>query len=90
SDQTQKKKLHGIQVARSAPCISHLFFADDSLIFSRATKEEADCLMNAIRDYERASGQLVNLDKSEISFSRNVPQNMMEMIRDRMGVKAVT
>lgn len=70
--------------------MSHLFFADDCLIFARASVEEADCLMKVIRAYEQASCQLVNLDKSEISFSRNVSDTSMVMIWNRMRVKVVT
>ena len=32
--------IRGVSAARQAPSISHLFFADDSVIFYRATKEE--------------------------------------------------
>lgn len=34
--------IHGIQVARNAPKISYLMFIDDSLLFSRANKDEPD------------------------------------------------
>ncbi|XP_057419184.1 uncharacterized mitochondrial protein AtMg00310-like [Lotus japonicus] len=51
--------------------------------------DEALSVMNTIRTYERASGQLVNLDKSEVMFSQNVPDNQKVMIRERMCVKAV-
>lgn len=88
-EQMKQKTLHGVVVARGAPEISHLFFADDSLIFSRATLEEAEVVCKVIKEYEQASGQLVNLDKSEVNFSQNVSENRKNMIRDRMGVKAV-
>ncbi|KAL0295851.1 UNVERIFIED_CONTAM: hypothetical protein Sangu_3181300, partial [Sesamum angustifolium] len=37
-------KLKGIVVARGAPRISHLLFADDSLIFDQSTTEADLCI----------------------------------------------
>ena len=36
--------MEGISVCRNGPCLSHLFFADDSLIFCKATIGECDAL----------------------------------------------
>ncbi|XP_058746597.1 uncharacterized protein LOC131619526 [Vicia villosa] len=45
---TVSKDLHGIKVARKAPTISYLFFADDSLLSSRANEEEADKILREL------------------------------------------
>jgi hypothetical protein len=82
-------EIHGIKVARSAPQLSHLFFADDSLLFTRANNHEATKILSILQVYQQASGQVVNLDKSEASFSRNVQIEVKNMICNMMGAKAV-
>ena len=64
--------LHGIKVCRRAPSISHLLFADDSFLFFRANEVETNALKKILDDYANASGQMINMQKSEIFFSRNV------------------
>ncbi|XP_057416032.1 uncharacterized protein LOC130710699 [Lotus japonicus] len=88
-EQVALGNLHGVRIARGAPQISHLFFADDSLLFMRANLMEADQILATIKKYEVASGQRVNFDKTELSFSQNVPQQLSSLIRNRMEVKAV-
>ncbi|XP_075492415.1 uncharacterized protein LOC142530463 [Primulina tabacum] len=65
-------QIHGIKACRGAPSISHLFFADDSMIFFRANANEGQNVKNIIEKYEKASGQAINLSKSGIMFSGNV------------------
>lgn len=64
-----EKRIYCIQVARQAPVITHLFFADDNLLFSRAICQEVDQIMITLKSYQLSSCQVVNLDKSEVSFS---------------------
>jgi predicted RNA-binding protein len=52
--------------------VSHLFFADDSIIFCKAKKEEAIQLKAIFDEYQRISGQLINMAKSEMTFSPNI------------------
>ncbi|XP_045797508.1 uncharacterized protein LOC123891638 [Trifolium pratense] len=68
----QEKLIHGVKISQGAPEISHLLFADDSLIFCRATSKEVSTIHEIIQAYQKASGQLVNLAKSEMLFSKGV------------------
>ena len=49
-------RLTGMKIAQGAHSLSHLFFADDSLIFCKASVEEAGQLRRILDVYERASG----------------------------------
>ncbi|XP_057444610.1 uncharacterized protein LOC130736850 [Lotus japonicus] len=81
--------LTGLKISRHAHAISHLLFADDSVLFARARVEEALCLKKILTIYERASGQMINLDKSMLSISRNVPDNCFHELKQLLNVKAV-
>jgi hypothetical protein len=52
------------------------FFADDSIIFCKAQKKEAEQLKTIFDEYQRISGQKINMDKSEMTFSPNIHQNI--------------
>ena len=66
--------------------ISHLLFADDSLLFFRASMENAQEINDVLRVYCRASGQQVNMDKSSIIFAKGIPQRRREEIMDLLDV----
>lgn len=46
----------GVRVSRHAPCISHLLFVDDCLIFTQASKRGADRVTAILDDYNRGFG----------------------------------
>lgn len=83
------KDIHGAQVVRKAPIISHLFFTDDILLFVRANTEEVDRIMQVLSRYQKAYGKVVNIDKSEVSLSGNMGEDSKEMIHNILGFKAV-
>ena len=88
-DAESKKSIHGIKIGRNVAPISHLFFADDTLLFTRASETEADHIMDILLVYELASGQKINLEKSEVSFSRNVSTESQNMLLSKLNFQAV-
>lgn len=73
--------IHGICVARGAPSVSHLLFADDSLVFFKATSIEAEVVIKILENYKKASSQLVNYHKSSVTFSKNIGLYQREELR---------
>ena len=70
--------------------ISHLFFADDSLLFSEAKMDECCRLMEVLTQYEKASGQVINCQKTALFFSMNTRQEVQENIRSMFGAQVMT
>ncbi|GMI86859.1 hypothetical protein HRI_002355200 [Hibiscus trionum] len=79
--------ITGAKTGRSGIPISHLFFADDSILFGSSTIEDATRLREIVSYYERASGQLVNYNKSAIFFSGNVSQSLTNSISNLFNVR---
>ncbi|XP_050207258.1 uncharacterized protein LOC126656694 [Mercurialis annua] len=65
--------IQGLRINSICPSISHLFFADDAILFTPANTSSAQVILQILNDYANASGQLINYDKSSIRFSHNVP-----------------
>ncbi|XP_019178363.1 PREDICTED: uncharacterized protein LOC109173576 [Ipomoea nil] len=73
-------------VARGAPGISHLFFADDSLLFFKSSVHEANVVRDCLKAYESMFGQTVNFTKSCIVFSKNVDSHNKIAVASTLGV----
>ena len=67
----QQKLIHGLSFGKELN-ISHLLFADDSLIFRRASMADCGNLKNILDCYSAASGQIFNFKKSSLFLSGNV------------------
>ncbi|OMO80722.1 reverse transcriptase [Corchorus capsularis] len=62
---------------------------DDSLLFLRASLEECDVVLDLLRQFELASGQQVNIDKSAVMFSGNTPVDLREIIMRHLRIQKV-
>ncbi|XP_019172535.1 PREDICTED: uncharacterized protein LOC109167892 [Ipomoea nil] len=68
------------------PPISHLFFADDSLLFFKANAQEASEIKNCLSVYENLSGQVVNYHKSSICYGKNTSEFDRNEVAQILGV----
>ena len=69
--------------------LSHLLFADDSLLFCKAQKEECQTILRILKKYEVVSGQLINFDKSSIQFGHTIEESFKHELRDILGIQNI-
>lgn len=65
-------RLKGIKLAQTAPTISNLCFADDTILFSQANVHEATMVRDILDKYAAVSGQIIKMEKSTMVFSPNI------------------
>ena len=78
-----------VSICRSAPKLTHLLFANDSLIFCKAKINECEKLLEILATYEQASGQQINREKTTLFFSKSTSQQMQASIQAALGVPVV-
>jgi hypothetical protein len=88
-DAEERNAISGTSICRGAPPVSHLLFADDCFLFFKAEESGAHVMKDILNTYEAASGQAISLPKSEIFYSRNVPNTLKNNITNILGVRAV-
>ena len=56
----ESQHVQALGICRRAPTISHLLFADDSLLFFRGNVEQAHRIKDILQSYSRCTGQQIN------------------------------
>lgn len=72
-EKIDNRQWQPIKVSKHGPTISHLFFADDCPMFTRAKASQVRVVKEVLHTFCVASGMKVNLHKSRFMHSRNVP-----------------
>ncbi|XP_056687786.1 uncharacterized protein [Spinacia oleracea] len=75
--------FQGIRLTRGGPQMTHLFFADDVLLFFIATTDSCSQLVKVLNRFCGISGQQLNLQKSHFKISPNTP------VADQQGFKDI-
>ena len=82
-------EIQEFSICRRGPKLTHLFFADDCLLFCRSTLEECEKIQELLALYESASRQMVNKDKTTLFFSKNTEEDIKEIVKLSLGVLAI-
>lgn len=78
----EKELITGLKVARGAPSVSHLLYADDSLFYCKGSDEELQQITHILEKYSLVSGQRINYQKSSIYFGKLVPEERRLIIKE--------
>ena len=85
ADASSKHVLNGISICKECPKVTHIFFADDSLLFCGAKSQECHKLVKILQKYEAASGQKISTNNSSIFFGHNTAHeartDILEILR---------
>lgn len=78
--------LTPLKIARNSLGISNVLFADDNLIFFKATTEQANTIKRVLTEFQRGTRQLLSETKFSILFSELCPEATRKEITDTLGV----
>ncbi|XP_060972186.1 uncharacterized protein LOC133038144 [Cannabis sativa] len=84
-----KEKIHqftALNICKDAPIISHLFFVDESILFTLVTTASSAAIKDMLFSYHKATGQTINLAKSSIMFSPNTSHDSQDLFRTSLGL----
>lgn len=81
--------ISGIKLAKEAPTISHLLYADELLLFCKASIEIFTNLKSILEKFTSISGQLINFQKSRILCSSIAPSSMIRAISKQLNMPPI-
>uniref|UniRef100_A0A2N9IBY2 Reverse transcriptase domain-containing protein n=1 Tax=Fagus sylvatica TaxID=28930 RepID=A0A2N9IBY2_FAGSY len=85
-ESTQDKSWHPIKASRRGPAFSHLFFADDLMLFSGISEKSCLAMKMVLDNFCDISGQKISLPKSKIFFSPNTTPALRLKVVSTLGI----
>ena len=77
--------IHGFALNKGGSKLTHLLFADDSLLFCRYSRSECQKVLEILASYESLLGLKINQGKTSIFFSKSTTEAMRTEIKEALG-----
>ena len=74
-----------IKLGRGGVPLTHLFFADDLLLFMEASMAQVEVVKRVLSEFSMCSGLRVNQIKTQVFFSHNVPDLQRRSLGQALG-----
>ena len=76
-------------MCRNGLRISHLFFANDTLVFCHALRGDLEVILQLLQLYKLASRQNLNREKTTVFFSKATTEERRRELVEFLGVNEV-
>lgn len=84
--EVENGSISPVKIARGSPGISNLLFADDSMLFFKASVKQAAVVKKALATFQNCTGQLLSPNKCSLLFSEKCPVDTQTGIREVLDV----
>ncbi|GKV52575.1 hypothetical protein SLEP1_g59152 [Rubroshorea leprosula] len=72
NQRVEEKLWKPFRISRGGLSVSHLFFADDIMLFAKASHQQLDVILDCLNSFAGCSGLVLNLNKSKLFLSPNI------------------
>ena len=81
--------ISGAKASVRGPVVTHVMYADDIILFSKATRNNAEILTKCLDMYCDWSGQSINRSKSGIFFSKHTCSSSRRAIKHQFQMRNI-
>ena len=79
--------ISGAKASVRSPALTHMMYADDIVLFSKATRHDASILARCLDRYCSWFGQCINRLKSSLFFSKHTSDSIRRSIKQQLHMK---
>lgn len=76
----------GVKLSRSGPMLPHLFFVDDMILFSEASPQQMQVMLDCLDTFYSSYGQKINYHKSLLFCSKSVGVDLALQLSELLSI----